>query len=115
MGADLAIRNVRILDGTGGPAVEGDVEVTAGRISAVLPATASAAPIEIDGSGQVLAPGFVDVHTHDDGAFLRHPDLAFKLAQGCTSLVIGNCGFSAAPAVPGEHDPSKLLGVTATW
>ncbi len=115
MGADLAIRNVRVLDGTGGPAVEGDVEVTAGRVSALLPATASGAAIEIDGTGKVLAPGFVDVHTHDDGAFLRHPDLGFKLAQGCTSLVIGNCGFSAAPAVPGEADPSKLLGVTASW
>ena len=113
--ADLAIRNVRIIDGTGQPAVEGDVEVTAGRVSAVRPASAAKATTEIDGGGQVLAPGFVDVHTHDDGAFLRHPGLEFKLAQGCTSLVIGNCGFSAAPAVPGEADPSKLLGVTASW
>jgi N-acyl-D-aspartate/D-glutamate deacylase len=113
--ADLAIRNVRIVDGTGQSAVEGDVEVTAGRISAVRPATASSAAVELDGTGQVLAPGFVDVHTHDDGAFLRYPGLEFKVAQGCTSLVIGNCGFSAAPAVPGEPDPWKLLGTRADW
>ncbi len=112
---DLAFRNVRIVDGTGAPPVEGDVEVTDGRISAVGAPSGQTATTELDGAGLVLAPGFVDVHTHDDGAFLRHPDLRFKVAQGCTSLVIGNCGFSAAPAVPGETDPSKLLGVTATW
>jgi N-acyl-D-aspartate/D-glutamate deacylase len=49
----------------------------------------------------VLCPGFVDTHTHDDGALLAHPGMEFKLAQGCTSLVIGNCGFSAVPNVPG--------------
>jgi N-acyl-D-amino-acid deacylase len=46
----------------------------------------------------VLAPGFVDTHTHDDAALVAHPGLEFKVAQGCTSLVIGNCGFSAFPA-----------------
>jgi N-acyl-D-amino-acid deacylase len=112
---DLAFRNVRILDGDGGPPVEGDVEIGGGRIRSVGAPSGSAAAVEIDGGGAVLAPGFVDVHTHDDGAMLRHPDLRFKVAQGCTSLVIGNCGFSAAPAVAGERDPSKLLGVTATW
>lgn len=113
--ADLAFRNVRIVDGTGSPPIEGDVEVTDGRITAVGAPSGRAAVTEIDGGGRVLAPGLVDVHTHDDGAFLRHPDLGFKLAQGCTSLVIGNCGFSAAPAIPGEADPSKLIGVTAQW
>ncbi|MEZ5264650.1 MAG: D-aminoacylase [Acidimicrobiales bacterium] len=116
--AQLVIRNARILDGTGAPFIEGDVAVTDGRISGVgrLPTdTTGPATVQHDAAGAVLAPGFVDVHTHDDGALLRHPDLAFKVSQGCTSLVVGNCGFSAAPAVAGERDPSKLLGVTATW
>lgn len=113
MTADLAFRNVRIIDGSGGPAAEGDVAVTGDRITAVGEAGAAAA--EIDGKGMTLAPGFVDVHTHDDGALLRHPGMEFKLAQGCTSVVIGNCGFSAAPAVEGEREPSGLIGVRPTW
>jgi N-acyl-D-amino-acid deacylase len=96
--ADLAIRDARILDGSGAPTREGDVEVRDGRISAV--GRAGAAVREIAARGMVLAPGFVDTHTHDDGALLRHPGLEFKLAQGCTSLVIGNCGFSAVPWGP---------------
>jgi len=47
----------------------------------------------------VLAPGFVDAHTHDDGALLAHPGMEFKLSQGVTSVVVGNCGFSAAPVL----------------
>jgi N-acyl-D-amino-acid deacylase len=112
--ADLIIRNALVLDGTGAPGVEADVAVTGARISAVG-AVAENASTEIDAGGKVLAPGFVDVHTHDDGALLRHPGMEFKLSQGCTSLVVGNCGFSAVPAVPGESDKSGLIGVTPTW
>ncbi len=118
MVADLAVRNVKIIDGTGGPQRDGDVAVEGDRIVAVGElGTAVVGPSTetIDGNGSCLSPGFVDVHTHDDGALLRHPDMAFKLAQGCTSVVIGNCGFSAAPARPGEADPSGLIGVRPTW
>jgi N-acyl-D-amino-acid deacylase len=112
---DLAVRNARILDGTGAEPFAGDLEVAGGRIVRVGRAGTQRAAVELDAGGAVLAPGFVDVHTHDDGAVLRHPDLAFKISQGCTSLVVGNCGFSAAPAVPGERDPTSLIGVTAAW
>ena len=106
-----------VLDGTGAAAFESDVAVTGERITHVgnVPATASDGTTEIDAGGQILAPGFVDVHTHDDGALIRHPGMEFKLSQGCTSLVIGNCGFSAVPAVPGEREPSGLIGVAPTW
>jgi N-acyl-D-amino-acid deacylase len=105
MPADLVFRDVRIVDGTGTPARGGDVAVAGGRITAVGDLAGAAAAVgpatrEIDGEGRVLAPGFVDPHTHDDAALVAHPDLAFKVAQGCTSLVIGNCGFSAFPAAP---------------
>jgi len=106
---DLAIRDVRILDGSGSPAVEGDVEVDGGRIASVG-GKAGPARTVIDGGGAVLAPGFVDTHTHDDGALLAHPGLEFKLAQGCTSLVIGNCGFSAIPGVEGQAPAGGLFG-----
>jgi N-acyl-D-amino-acid deacylase len=109
--AGLAIRGARILDGTGAPPREGDLEVRDGRISTV--GSAGPAAREIDATGLVLAPGFVDTHTHDDGALLRHPGLEFKLAQGCTSLVIGNCGFSAVPWAPpsaGARGAGGLFG-----
>ncbi|MEM7324282.1 MAG: D-aminoacylase [Actinomycetota bacterium] len=113
MPVDLALRNVRIIDGAGGPEMAGDVGVTGDRITAV--GHVGDAATTIDGDGLTLAPGFVDVHTHDDGALLRHPGMEFKLAQGCTSVIIGNCGFSAAPAVAGEKEPSGLIGVRPTW
>ena len=113
MSIELAIRNVAILDGTGGPPVEGDVGIEGDRISAV--GRVGPAATNIDGRGHTLAPGFIDVHTHDDGALIGHPDMAFKLAQGCTTVVIGNCGFSASPARPGESDPSSLVAIVPTW
>src|SRR5581483_11594456 len=112
--ADLVIRNVRILDGTGADATDGDVAIDGGRIEAVG-GVVPAGRREIDGGGLLLAPGFVDVHTHDDGALIAHPGLEFKLAQGCTSLVIGNCGFSAMPAIPGAPISGVLAGLRATW
>ncbi len=116
-GPDLVIRNARILDGSGGPAREGDVEIREGRIHSV--GSASAGGRELDAAGQVLAPGFVDTHTHDDAALLRYPGMEFKLAQGCTSLVIGNCGFSAAPLRSGGPEPpgsgGLFSGVRAEW
>ncbi|MEL7157964.1 MAG: amidohydrolase family protein, partial [Actinomycetota bacterium] len=116
MTADIAFRNVRIVDGSGQPGTEGDVAVTGDRITAVGGTGAiGAATTDIDGTGLTLAPGFVDVHTHDDGALIRHPGMEFKVAQGCTSVVIGNCGFSAAPAVKGQREPSGLIGVRPTW
>ena len=90
--ADIAIRNVSIIDGSGGEAFVGDVEIEGGRITSV--GKAGPAKVEVDGEGQTLSPGFIDTHSHDDGAFMRHPDMGFKLAQGVTTVVAGNCGFS---------------------
>lgn len=111
---DLAIRDVVIVDGTGRPGVEGSVAVDGGRIAAVG-SSVGPAEVEIDGHGMVLSPGFVDTHTHDDAAFLQHPGLEFKLAQGCTSLVIGNCGLSAAPASTGSALGFLFSGLEASW
>ena len=111
--ADTVIRNATIIDGTGAQRFTGDVTIEDGHISEVG-SSSSAAVVEIDATGLVLAPGFVDVHTHDDGALLQHPDMAFKISQGCTSVVVGNCGFSAIPAVPGDST-LDLSGVQANW
>lgn len=111
---DLVIRNARILDGSGSPSFPGDVGVSDGRIVSLGEAGAGAR--EIDASGKVLCPGFVDTHSHDDGAFLRHPDMAFKLAQGVTTDISGNCGFSTIPNTPGrEYMPGDISGPGAEW
>lgn len=110
--ADLVVRNAIIADGTGGPLRTGDVAVEGGLVVSVGEGTVTAGPAtrELDARGElVCAPGFIDVHTHDDAALVRHPGLEFKVAQGCTSLVIGNCGFSAFPAV-GEDDIESIAG-----
>jgi N-acyl-D-amino-acid deacylase len=97
--ADLIIRGATIVDGTGAAGYLGDVSVEDDRIAQVGVVTSSAGEV-IDGGGLVLSPGFIDVHTHDDFAFVRHPDMTFKLAQGVTTCVCGNCGFSAMPGGP---------------
>ncbi len=108
---DLAIRNVRVLDGSGGAAFDADVGVDDGRISSV--GKVGAARAEVDGRGACLAPGFIDTHAHDDGAFFRHPGMEFKLAQGVTTVVSGNCGFSAVPADPEQDSVAASGGILA--
>ena len=104
---ELVIRDVTILDGLGSPSYIGDVGIEGGRISEV--GSVSPGRQEINGRGQTLSPGFIDTHSHDDGAFFRHPDMVFKMAQGVTSVVSGNCGFSAIPADP-KVDPAIASG-----
>jgi N-acyl-D-aspartate/D-glutamate deacylase len=108
---DLAIRNVQVLDGTGTPPRQADVGVDGGRIVDV--GTVGAARTEIDGCGACLAPGFIDTHAHDDGAFFRYPGMEFKLGQGVTTVVSGNCGFSAIPADPAKDSVAASGGILA--
>ena len=106
---DLVIRDATILDGNGGASWVGDVAVEAGRIVAIGAIGGLSGAQEIAAYGLILAPGFIDTHAHDDGAFLRYPDMTFKLAQGVTTTVSGNCGFSAIPAAPGNAAASGGL------
>jgi N-acyl-D-amino-acid deacylase len=100
---DLVIRGARIFEGTGATPFVGDLAVRGDRIAAVGQVE-SAAAIEIDARGFALAPGFIDVHSHDDFAVLTTPAMDFKLMQGVTTEVIGNCGMGAAPyAAVREH------------
>ncbi|MBC8240966.1 MAG: amidohydrolase family protein, partial [Alphaproteobacteria bacterium] len=95
--ADLVIRNGTVIDGSGAAGFQADVAVSGDRISAVGDLGAMAGAREIDAQGQVVAPGFIDVHTHDDRYLFTHPEMAPKASQGVTSVVVGNCGFSLAP------------------
>jgi N-acyl-D-amino-acid deacylase len=93
---DTLIREVEIYDGSDAPPATGDVGLADGRIAAVGSAPGSARET-VDGRGLALAPGFIDVHTHDDFAAVAHPDMGFKLVGGVTTCIVGNCGFGAAP------------------
>ena len=94
---DLVFRHGLIVDGTGAPGREGDVAVRGDRIVAVGEAP-ERGEYEIDAEGLVIAPGFVDVHSHDDAADVRDPRVDFKIMQGVTTDVAGNCGAGVAPA-----------------
>jgi N-acyl-D-amino-acid deacylase len=95
MSADIVIRGGTVIDGTGAPGREADVAVTGGRITAVGPGLSGAR--ELDASGQVVCPGFVDIHTHYDAQVFWDPDLTPSSFHGVTTVIAGNCGFSIAP------------------
>ena len=101
---DLVIRNGTVVDGTRAPRFRADVAVRADRIVAVGSVTEKAKQ-EIDASGLVVAPGFIDAHTHDDRLMLSAPEMAPKVSQGVTTVVAGNCGISLAPAPHGMKAP----------
>ncbi|WP_026988500.1 N-acyl-D-amino-acid deacylase family protein [Fodinicurvata fenggangensis] len=109
---DLLFRNVRIIDGTGAVERIGDVGVFGNRISAVGNLSSSRGTREIEGRGLVLAPGFIDVHTHDDALALDGNPMEPKLTQGVTTVVVGNCGISLAPLKPGIPllPPLNIIG-----
>ena len=95
MTPDLAIRNAYIVDGTGRARYRGDVGIRDDRISEV--GEVGAASIEIDAVERVVAPGFIDVHSHSDLTLLVDPGASSKIRQGVTTEVVGNCGFTVAP------------------
>ncbi|HZY64141.1 MAG TPA: D-aminoacylase [Edaphobacter sp.] len=109
---DTLIRNASILDGSGAAPVTGDVALDSGRICAVGQIPEYTGREVIEANGNVLAPGFIDVHTHDDTSVIRTPGMLPKLSQGVTTVIVGNCGISASPVrLNGEPpDPMNLLG-----
>ena len=118
MGYDLVVRNGTVVDGTRAARYRADVAVTGDRISA-LGAVAEKGTTEIDASGLVVAPGFIDAHTHDDRLMLSAPEMAPKVSQGVTTVVAGNCGISLAPAPRGMRlpvlPPIDLLDDAGGW
>jgi len=116
---DLAISGGVVADGSGAPAFTADVGIAGGRIVAVG-ALAQPAQRVIDARGLVVAPGFIDVHSHDDMALIRGPRLDFKMMQGVTTVVVGNCGSGVAPVTAAyrqyyEVFLSSVLGPAADF
>jgi N-acyl-D-aspartate/D-glutamate deacylase len=100
---DLLIRGGTLVDGTGAPATAGDLGIRDGRI-AELGRVTGRAKCEIDATGCVVAPGFVDIHTHYDAQVFWDRMLTISPWHGVTSVVMGNCGFGVAPTRPAHRD-----------
>lgn len=125
---DLVIRNGRVVDGTGAAVRVADVAIDGERIAAVGEVSA-AGRVEIDARGQLVTPGFVDIHTHYDGQVVWDPALSPSSWHGVTTVVMGNCGVGFAPVRPDRHEflisvmegvediPGSALaeGVTFNW
>jgi N-acyl-D-aspartate/D-glutamate deacylase len=109
---DTLIVNAIVFDGSGATGIQKDVALKGDRIIAIGQLNPESAADVIDAEGLILAPGFIDVHTHDDLEVLRNPQMLNKISQGVTSVIIGNCGISASPyaATSPLIDPINLLG-----
>ncbi|NOT57097.1 MAG: amidohydrolase family protein, partial [Deltaproteobacteria bacterium] len=105
---DLILRGGMIVDGTRLPRYRADIGIKNGRIAKIGRLAAHEATKTIDASGLVVAPGFVDLHTHYDAQVYWDPYCSISGWHGVTSAVIGNCGFGFAPVRPEERDRSML-------
>ena len=112
LNCDTVIRQASVLDGSGSAAELLDVALRDGRICAIEPRLECNALTTVNAEGLAVAPGFIDVHTHDDIYVLRSPEMLPKLSQGVTTVIVGNCGISAAPVKLGNDlpEPMNLLG-----
>jgi N-acyl-D-amino-acid deacylase len=112
LSCDTLIRKASVLDGSGAASEVLDIAICEGRIVEVGPSIVCDASAIVQADGLVLAPGFIDVHTHDDTSVIHNPAMLAKLSQGVTTVIVGNCGISAAPvSLRGEPpDPMNLLG-----
>ena len=100
---DLVIRNGTIVDGTGEAPYQGDIAIDDGKISAIGRIEAEGRET-FDAAGQIVTPGFVDIHTHFDGQITWDPLLTPSCWHGVTTVVMGNCGVGFAPAAPNRHE-----------
>src|SRR5438876_10132467 len=107
----LVLKGGTVIDGTGAARFVADVRIEAERIAAVGAHISTHDADVHDVAGKIVAPGFVDVHTHDDQILLAAPQMLPKISQGVTTVVIGNCGISLAPLVHTDAPPPlNLLG-----
>jgi N-acyl-D-amino-acid deacylase len=107
---DVMIAGGIVIDGTGTPRQQADVAIRGDRIVAIGNLATAEARETIDATGLIVAPGFIDAHTHDDRAVLSGPDMTMKISQGVTTVISGNCGVSLAP-FPADREPPPPLNL----
>jgi N-acyl-D-amino-acid deacylase len=113
---DILIRGGRLIDGSGRAGETSDLGIEGGRIAALGPALAGAAGRTIEAAGLVVAPGFIDIKTHSDFVLPINPKAESKVRQGVTTEIIGHCGFSVAPVLPGRLELIRdYLSASAPW
>jgi N-acyl-D-amino-acid deacylase len=116
MSHDLLIRGGLLIDGTGRPGVRGDLAIVDGRIAALGDNVPTEAYRVIDADGLAVAPGFIDIKTHSDFTLPINPKAESKVRQGVTTEIIGHCGFSVAPVLPGKVALLRdYLSPSAPW
>jgi N-acyl-D-amino-acid deacylase len=113
---DLVIHDGLLFDGSGCPGIAADLAIAAGRIAAIGPGLAPDAAKTIDATGLALAPGFIDIKTHSDFTLPINPKAESKVRQGVTTEIVGHCGFSVAPVLPGKVELLRdYLNPSAPW
>ncbi len=100
------LTGARVVDGTGGPSYRADVEIRDGHIGRIgrIPAPSDASVAVMEADGLVVAPGFIDLHTHYDAQLMFEPTASPSVWHGVTTVVTGNCGFTLAPSRPEDRD-----------
>ncbi|NVL26302.1 D-aminoacylase [Pseudomonas syringae pv. actinidiae] len=111
---DVIIGGGVIIDGTRSLRYVADIGITGGKIAMIGDLSSFDASESIDATGKIVAPGFIDAHTHDDEAVLSQPEMTAKISQGVTTVITGNCGVSIAPLNPEMTIPSPLDLISTT-
>ncbi|MBT5048038.1 MAG: D-aminoacylase [Rhodospirillaceae bacterium] len=112
----IIIRNGTVIDGTGADPYVADVAVADGRIIEIGSDITTGGAETMDAAGKVVAPGFIDIKTHSDWTLPLMPQAESKIRQGVTTEVIGHCGYSCAPALPGKVEAlAEYLSPSAPW
>ena len=113
---DLILAGGTLIDGSNQPRRRADIGLRGDRVAATGDLAGQQARRRVDVTGMIVAPGFIDSHTHDDNYLLEHPDMTPKISQGVTTVVTGNCGISLAPL---RHDsppaPLDLLDAGGSY
>lgn len=112
---DLVIKGATVIDGSGAKGIAMDVGIEGDKIVSITPSVDAESVETLDAVGLVLAPGFIDVHSHDDFHVLIEPEVRHNILQGITTAIVGNCGFGAAGSDAGKiqmkaiNEPSAEL------
>jgi N-acyl-D-amino-acid deacylase len=104
---DIVLRGGHVVDGSGRAGVEADVAITDGRVVVISRKLRDTGRFELDARGVVVAPGFVDIHSHGDGTLWDDPRAESVVRQGITTIVVGQDGFSRAPAAASDDDGAR--------